>query len=85
MASITASHHPPSETLFVSANDYAYEALRLMRLHRIDSIPVLEGQQWLGCVFAQDMRRASSGKLKEQDVKAFVRACAYQGDIPGMI
>lgn len=77
MALRTASHHNPSETLFVSANDYASEALRLMRLYRLDSMPVLEGEQLLGCVFEQDMREASSGTLKEQDVKAFVRACAY--------
>jgi predicted transcriptional regulator len=70
-----ASHQEHTETLFVSANDYASEALRLMRLHRLDFMPVLEGRQWLGCVFERDMRDASSGTLKEQDVKAFVRAC----------
>ncbi len=77
MALRTVSQHHHSETLFVSANDYASEALRLMRLHRLDSMPVLEGQQLLGCVFEQDMRETASGTLKEQDVKAFVRACAY--------
>ncbi len=77
MALRTAAPQHPSETFFVSANDYASEALRLMRLHRLDSVPVLEGQQWLGCVFEQDMRNAPSGTLKEQDVKAFVRACRY--------
>lgn len=81
MPSSTVSEPKFSGALFISANDYASEALRLMRLHRMNSMPVRDGQHVLGCVYEQDMMTAPLGRLKEQDVKAFVRACAFQADI----
>lgn len=76
MAKLFRKYTPPFAPacgMYVSANDYAWEALRLMRSYRLPSVPVLERDEWIGCVFAEDMNRVSNHRLKEQDVKAYLR------------
>ena len=63
-----------SNIFSISENDYATEALRLMRNQGLKWLFVLNREQLAGVVFRSDLERCSDATLKEREVREFLNA-----------
>lgn len=58
-----------SRVEFVSANDYAIEALRMMHARKVPWICVLDRDNVTGVILAKDLEKIPDNRLQEEDVR----------------